>query len=557
MQNKITAYVFLLCLFFSLSAVAQSVYAPLNPDYYSLVERYEIKYGKFAEGMHSQVKPYLRQSIVQLTDSVGSHHNFLSQRDHFNLNYLRNDSWEWSDSAQNDSRRPVFKHFYQKKSDLFQHRQDDFEVHVSPVLYLGVGTESGTGTRTYINTRGAEVRGMISKKLGFYTFLADNQAVFPSYVRERVLFFNAVPNEGFWKHYSSTKGGVDFITARGYLTFTPLKNVHMQFGHDKNFIGTGYRSMILSDYSNSYLFLKTQVRVWKLQYTWLLTQMNGNFAATANQAIPKKYLAFHHLSINVRPNLNLGLFESVVYGSDSGGYDLNYANPIIFYRSLEQQSGSSGNALLGADFKWNFLRHFSLYGQFILDEFFLKNVTAGNGWWANKYAAQIGLKYVDIAGIANLDMQAEFNIARPYTYTHLSQYTNYTHYSQSLAHPLGANFKEVIGIVRYQPLSRLQLTATGMYAEYGTDPNTSQNWGGNILLPYTTHVQEYGNKIGQGNANYQFMVDLTASLQVKQNVFLDFKQVFRQLNSTNTLDKNISYTSIAFRMNIAPRQQTF
>src|SRR5215217_6372867 len=122
MQNKTFLYTSFLSLFFHFSLLAQSVYAPLNPDYYRLVERYEIKYGKFAEGLHSHVKPYLRQGIVQLTDSVALHHNFLSRQDRFNLTYLRNDSWEWADSAQNDSRKSVFKNFYQKKSDLYYYR---------------------------------------------------------------------------------------------------------------------------------------------------------------------------------------------------------------------------------------------------------------------------------------------------------------------------------------------------------------------------------------------------------------------------------------------------
>jgi hypothetical protein len=315
--------------------------------------------------------------------------------------------------------------------------------------------------------------------------------------------------------------------------------------------------MILSDYSNSYLFLKTQLNVWRIQYTWLLTQMNGDFLATANQAIPIKYLGFHHLSINLGRNFNLGVFESVVFGKENGGYDLNYANPIIFYRSIEQQSGSANNALLGADFKWNFLRHFSLYGQLMLDEFLLKEVKAGNGWWGNKHGSQIGLKYVDVAGIRNLDAQIEYNVARPYTYTHLSQYTNYTHYSQPLAHPLGANFKELIGLLSYQPLPRLRLTGTAMYAEYGSDP-TGQNWGGNILLPYTTRQQEYGNHLGQGIRNYLFFVDLNASFQLKHNLFIDLRQGIRRLNCVdNTLDNNSSISSIALRLNIAPRQQLF
>ncbi|MBC8109514.1 MAG: hypothetical protein H7Y04_00480, partial [Verrucomicrobia bacterium] len=79
---------------------AQSVYAPLNRDYEHLIERYEIKYGKFADAIHSHIKPYTRKSIMQLVDSVQVTNNFLSEKEKFNLTYLTNDNWEWADSSQ-------------------------------------------------------------------------------------------------------------------------------------------------------------------------------------------------------------------------------------------------------------------------------------------------------------------------------------------------------------------------------------------------------------------------------------------------------------------------
>jgi hypothetical protein len=537
---------------------AQSVYAPLNRDYYHLLERYEIKYGRFAEGFHSHIRPFERKGVAQLADSVAANHNYLTSRDQFNIDYLRNDNWEWTDSASNDSRKPIFGIFYQKKSDLYQYRSDDFEVHVNPVLYLGAGVASSEDVTPYINTRGVELRGMISKKIGFYTFLAENQAVFPEYVRERIGFYNAVPNEGYFKPFK--QNGVDFLTARGYITFNIVKPIQVQFGHDRNFIGNGYRSMILSDYSNSHLFLKLNTRVWKINYQNIFAQMNADIPTFADAVFPKKYFAFHHLSVNLTKNLNIGIFEAVMFGrgdsTQRNGFDLNYLNPLIFYRSIEQQIGSEDNALLGMDFKWNFLRHFSLYGQLMLDEFLLGEIREGNGWWANKQAGQIGFKYIDVANIPNLDLQAEANIARPYTYSHETPYTSYAHYNQPLAHPLGANFYEFIGILRYQPINRLQLTGKLIYAEYGADsPGT--NWGGNVRLPYQTRVQEYGNKIGQGVTSYLTYADLTASYQFKHNLFLDVKQIARRVNTALPVKQNTLFTSVALRWNIPQRMYEF
>ena len=57
-----------------------------------------------------------------------------------------------------------------------------------------------------------------------------------------------------------------------------------------------------------------------------------------------------------------------------------------------------------------------------------------------------GIKYINAFNLRNFDLQLETNIVRPYTYQHNDSIDNYSHYNQPLAHPLGANFAEVIAI---------------------------------------------------------------------------------------------------------------
>jgi hypothetical protein len=142
---------------------------------------------------------------------------------------------------------------------------------------------------------------------------------------------------------------------------------------------------------------------------------------------------------------------------------------------------------MGLDFKSNLFDHVSLYGQFLLDEFNFKRLVAKDKWWGNKYALQVGIKYIDI--VPNLDAQLEFNMARPFMYGHdlrANGNANYTNYNQALAHPLGANFNEVIFIARYQPIKRLFMSLKYIYSAYGEDTinhqlNTVMNFGGDIL----------------------------------------------------------------------------
>ncbi|MCC9168353.1 hypothetical protein [Pontibacter harenae] len=537
---------------------AQDVYVPYNRDVYQLIDRYSIKYGDQLPQLHTSVRPIGRQEVAELAEI--SARNARTAADQFNTEYLLNDNWNYTNQESNQSNKPILNYFYRNKTDLFHYENKDFSVRINPVLHLELGADNQTDGIRYVNTRGIQLEGSIDEKFGFYTFIGENQARFPGYVNDRILRDNVVPHEGFWKRFK--EDGYDFITARGYINYALSKHVEIQLGHDRHFMGDGYRSLIYSDYAPPAFFLKLNTRVWKLHYMNLFQELTSEFVRNGpDQLFPKKYMALHRLGINVTNNFNIGLFEQVVFARGKGRFELQYLNPIIFYRSVEQNLGSEDNAMLGADFRWNIQNRVQVYGQLMLDEFLLGEIRSGNGWWANKQAGQIGAKYIDAFGLSNLDLQGEVNVIRPYTYQHVNQFTNYQHYNQPLAHPMGANLYELIGIVRYQPLPRLNLTAKAIATRYGQDEYSAAdtvNWGNNVLLSYMDRAQEYGNRIGQGIATNQLYLDLTATYQLKHNVFIDLKAILRREDAElNTLDQNTTYVSAAFRWNIAQRLHEF
>ena len=553
-------------LFFStFSAFAQSTFIPVNEDYYHWVDRYEIKSGRVMPQLFTGIRPWRRADVIDLIDSLHQSGLFQSAADQFNYEYLNNDSWEWSETETSDSNKPILKHFYKKKSDLFHVQEKWFDLHVNPVLHLGGGKDSDLDDPVYINTRGVEVRGMVDRKVGFYTYLADNQTLLPSYASE---FRDslAIPHEGFWKGFKDTRG-VDFLHARGYITFQATRHINVQFGHDKFFIGNGYRSLLYSDFAPPVWFLRTNVKVWKINYLFQVNQMiadvRGNVTGLTamDQGYPLKYNALHHLSINIGKKLTLGVFESVIFSPDdpdgTDHFRLDYLNPIIFYRAIEQQNGSSDNVLLGLDFKLNAIRKLSLYGQFVLDEFVLSHIRAQDGWWGNKFGVQLGGKYVDAFGVPNLDLQGEINIVRPYTYSHGSEYGDYTNYRQPIGHPLGANFQELVGILRYQPFGRLNITGKLNLIKRGVDA-AGENWGGNIRLVNTFQRQQFGNTIAQGNTTNILFGSFTASWMFKHNLFVDGTLVVRKSESPlAAYNNNTSVGSLAVRWNIPQRLYEF
>lgn len=558
------------------------VYVPLDQDVYRLIDRYAIKYGPDSTGdIHTSTRPYNRAAVARLVARqllgqlvVGSypktpaqlHGSYATPRpsaaDDFNLHYLLQDNWSALAASSylqklNVSQKPIFKHFYRTKTDFYSVNTTDFQLRVNPVINFQVG--GGDGGFLYVNTRGAQIEGTIDKRLGFYTYVTDTQMRPPGYVAQRVGRDNAVPHEGYWKFFKNQQNQFDFLTARGYVTYAATKHINVQLGHDRNVIGNGYRSLILSDYSAPYFFLKLNTRIWKLNYQNIFAELTAE-RRNIDTVFQKKYMALHHLSYDITPGLNVGVFETTMFGRGKGRFELQYLNPIIFYRSVEQAIGSNDNAILGADFRWNIKRRGQLYGQVVLDELIVSQVRAGNGWWANKQAFQLGAKYVDVFGLSNLDLQVEYNYIRPYTYQHEDLYRAYEHYGQPLAHPMGANLRELFGQLSYQPLPRLTLVGKGFYVVYGQDTPTidpEPNYGGNVLKPYTTRVQEYGNRVGQGVRTTLLHADFTATWQLRPNLWLDGKMVARAVKPEGTLRSTDFYPSVSLRWNAAQRLHEF
>jgi hypothetical protein len=421
-----------------------------------------------------------------------------------------------------------------------------------------VSKESDNDQSLFLNTRGLSVRGKIANKIGFAAYLTDNQERDPAYVQQWIIDRTAVPGAGFYKDFKDP-GGVDYFDARGYFTFNITKYIDVAFGYDKNFIGNGYRSLFLSDFGNSNLFLKLNTRIWKFNYQNLFMEVQNADARVGDKLIGKKYVVMHHLDVNIAKWLNIGLFEGVVFGR-LDHFDFSYLNPIIFYRSIEQQNGSQDNSVVGLDFKANVAKRFQFYGQLLLDEFKLSEVKANNGWWANKYAIQLGAKYIDALGIKNMDLQLEYNHVRPFTYSHRDSVANYTHYNQPLAHPLMANFNEVIGIARYQPAPKWMIQAKAIFYQQGRD-SSNVSYGSNIFLPSVPpyRTMDYGFYTGSGWKTNVMYGSLLLSYEWKENLFFElFGAVRKQDTKTAPITSQKSTTiSFGVRWNMHRREFDF
>lgn len=555
----------LILIFIPVAATAQTTYLQRGDKQEIILDRLEIKAQRDSALNTSKTKPYSREAYVDVVRAYAkgdSGNARLTEVDRYYMESLLKNNIEWLPAEEREqylSKKPVLNTFYKYPAGLFETHSKDFDLVINPMLNFGIMKESNNDQRLFYNSRGVSFRGRIANRIGFAGSVTDNQERDPRYVQDWMNARQAVPGAGYYKEFKAA-GGVDYFDARGYLTFGVTKYVDVAFGYDKNFIGNGQRSLFLSDFGNNNLFLKLNTRIWKLNYQNIFMELHNAYQRGGDQLLGKKYAAMHHLDVDVTKWLNVGLFEGVVFGR-TNRFEFGYLVPVIFLRSVERNNGSPDNSVIGLDFKANVAKTAQLYGQLLLDEFKLSEMTSSSGWWANKYGYQLGAKYIDAFTVKNLDLQLEWNRMRPFTYSHYDSVASYSHYNQPLAHPLMANFNEWIGVLRYRPLPKWMIEGRLVYYTQGLDSTANVNFGSNLFLPNTFgRNSDYGYTVGGGWKSNTALANLLLSYELKENLFIDANLLMRKQRydaPPSVPTKSATVFSLGVRWNMARRDFWF
>lgn len=382
--------------------------------------------------------------------------------------------------------------FYPKnKSELFS------RFSIAPLLDLRAGIELNSASETHF---------IYNAGIGA-TLNYSSQKIF--FTGKFLPYFTASPfvRDSVQNIRDSDIGASRAIANNGYqinewtLGYRPNRIFTFMIGNGRNFFGEGYRSLILSDNAGSTPFFKIETNLKSIKYVNLFEGWKDNTSDPSNKSLDlRKFVAMHYISWNITREFNISIFESVVWQDNdtlvNRGFDPNYLNPIVFYRPVEYSNGSADNVLLGANMSFKFSKNHSIYTQLLLDDFLLSEIRARSRWWANKYAFQIGYKSRKFAGVKNLYFQGEFNVVRPFTYSHKASVQSYGHLNSPVTHPIGANFFEVLSIVAYKR-GLNQFTGKLTYSSYGVD-SSAVSYGQDIFKPYGLRAGEYDQLIMQG-----------------------------------------------------------
>jgi len=459
--------------------------------------------------------------------------------------------------------------FYQNPNRFYswesKNRKDYFVI--NPVLDLSVARKSAISDSMLFNGRGLEFYGQFGDKFTFYTQLIDYQADYIKSIDNYKDSLGVYP--GIGKFYRNSFNFVDYFYTTGYVSGNLLEKKQFDsiskkdelvyqivatFGNDKQFIGNGYRSLILSDFAPPSLFLQVNYKLGPLKYQNLFKELIGNLSIDSNKILNKKYLALHRASLEFeKVGLELGLTEMIVQSRSNNVLDPNYFNPIIFYRAIERDLGSGDNALIALDAKYK-KGAFMFYTQLVLDEFSVGKAFTTNSY-LNKFAFQLGVFYKPLLSFMKQGyLNLEFNQVRPYTYSHWTT-DYYSSYNQALAHPLESNFREVLFRLFFVPknFQRWSFRNITSFAFKGFDLN-GKNYGSDIRKSYYTAVEKKNAIIGQGDKAIIFNTLNEINYYALPNLMLQLTQQFR---SQSNIQQSYNYIYFSIKYNFTQNRNQY
>ncbi len=342
-----------------------------------------------------------------------------------------------ADSSMNYLSRKLFhEHF------IFLDKPD-FKLAINPLVNIYAGKSDKKSNLLYRNTRAVNVKGAIGNYVGFQSSFYETQFNAPVWLDDYRSGYGVLPGETTPKGFGDD--GYDIGSVYGsFFVKQSIKNTKIQlgFGYDNLFIGDGYRSLFLSDFSLPFLHGSLHLKHKNLEYLHLTASLqNPNFNNVLNietaqrpstAPYQKKTMTIHYLRWNIAKNVRLGFFEGTIFrvaDSAERNFSLHYINPVPGVNSAIYGLDHLNNVVIGTDISVDWTPSISTYFQWLQDT---KN-PEGTAILASARFRHPQWKFL-----------LEYAHTGSEVLSHRDGRQSYTHYNQSLSHPGGAGIDEFI-----------------------------------------------------------------------------------------------------------------
>jgi len=194
---------------------------------------------------------------------------------------------------------------------------------------------------------------------------------------------------------------------------------------------------------------------------------------------PNKHLIVHSIDFSPLRNLEIGFYESVVWGNR---FEYLYLLPMSQYFAAQSLVGFEDNSFLGFHAKWKPLPGFSLLADVYADDLSFKDMVRLKLDTKYKFAGQLGLRYTPVSGFLS-GVALDYTAVMPYMYTHIAteredrygynggtpsvNFLNYTHQGVGIGADLAPNSDRVSIRAAFKISPNLSVAALAELTRHG------------------------------------------------------------------------------------------
>ncbi|MFA7710171.1 MAG: capsule assembly Wzi family protein [Candidatus Neomarinimicrobiota bacterium] len=481
-----------------LATLAIGLDVPATDPVYDFLKRLETR--GVIRGLNDLALPLTRDEIVTFLQNAAQQTDKLSKIENSTLREFLADyryETERQTSEQDSILAPFYlKHYFPKAFKRLFSRQNVIEEnHLfmyengATFLWFDIGARGrldwkDNHQKQMFSDR-YQLRGALGKSLTFHTYIAR-------YMKKH--------NPAFSEPYDEEIGSFSVVQPSGTVTFDVLHsslvyhNPYFNLGLYRQPISWGaggINNLALTKTAPlfSYIGFNTQLKGIKLTFVHGALMNDSTHYRNIPMEVRNraKYITAHRIDIPFfKGTTIIGFSEMVIYGDR--GMEIPYLMPLGFFWPTGHALEDRDNTLMALDFKMSLIRNLTLYGSLLIDE--MQFGQLGEEWWANKHALQIGLRLSPTIASFPVDIQAEYTAVRPWTYSHKTLTTNYTHNGICLGFPYGANSQAGFCQITTAFSRRLTVTSEFLYLRQGVDDDT-HFWGGDPTVSYESRDRVY------------------------------------------------------------------
>lgn len=420
----------------------------------------ELANERFIE-LNSAVKPYTREFIARKLAAVRDSGALLNARQQKELDfYLRDYNKELLPGKN-----------YDKRFDLFYHKDSLFTFSVNPIL--GLQYWSNENGSDYHRWNGAEVFSTVGRHLGIYASLRDNH-------EEKLLsgykFLNTRPGAVYksGQDYSEMRGGITWSWKWGALG---LVKDHSEWGNNYHY--PSIQSAKAPSFAQIRLTLNPASWFeFNYMHGWLVSGVvdslrsyhyTNSYGNGYRKVYRKKFIAANIFTFKPWRGLHTSIGNSIIY-SDIDAHPA-YLIPFLLYKSvdhtLNNASSNSGgqNSQFFIDLSSRQINHLHLYATLFFDDVSISRLRE-NGHM-DYYSLNAGFQLSDL--IPNTFITTEYFQSYPLVYKHDMPTTTYESNFYNMGHYLQDNSRGLYTELAVKPVRGLELKVFYNSAKHGKD----------------------------------------------------------------------------------------